>query len=45
MDESPRFELINGDIKKAFKIIDKMCLTNLKINLDLIKIGVREDLS
>jgi len=45
MDESPRFELINGDINNAFKIIDKMCLTNLKINLDLIKIGVREDLS
>ena len=45
MDESPRYEFSNGNIDKGISIIDRICLTNLKINLDLLYIGVREDLS
>jgi len=30
LDESPRFDIIKGNYKKAFKIIDKMFSTNFR---------------
>ncbi len=44
LDESPRYELIKGDTNLGLNVMDKICLVNQKKSLDLLYLGVREDL-
>ena len=45
MDESPRYEFSNGEFEKGVEILDKICISNKKMSIDLLYSNARDDIS